>query len=134
MTKLMLSTKAMLNWLKLVVVFPCILFTAIVITAFELYGIEYILLALFLVAVLWFYRVTYSASNEVGDLFVEVKVKLNFFGVKFITIKSNGIHLISNQAIKGDEFAFYNDKNCLSFKLKFLKGEAFLPCCTIAVQ
>jgi len=132
MTKLTLSTRVIFNWLKLIIIFPCILFSAIVITAFELYGVEFILLAIFLFTVLWFYRITYSVSNEVKGLSVEVKVKLNFFGIKFITIKVNGINLIKNQVIKGDEFEFFNDKHRLSVKLKLLKAGGFSPDCTIA--
>ncbi|NRB25629.1 hypothetical protein [Shewanella sp.] len=133
MTKSILSTRVIINWLKLIIIFPCILFSSIVITAFELYGMEFILLAIFIFTVLWFYRITYSGNNVVEGLSVEVKLKLNFFGVKFITIKVNGIKLIKNKLVKGDEFEFFNDKHHLSVKLKLLKGDVFSPDCTLAV-
>jgi hypothetical protein len=132
-TKPVLSTRAAINWLKLIVIFPCILFTAILITAFDYYGVEFAVLAMCLLSVLWFYRITYSGSDEAEGLLVKVKVQMNFFGVKFITVKVNETNQVNNQILKSNNFDFLNDKYRLSVKLIPLKQGGFSSNCKINV-
>ncbi|WOT03610.1 hypothetical protein [Shewanella youngdeokensis] len=132
-TKSVLSTRVVINWLKLIVIFPCILFTAILITAFDYYGMEFAILAMCLLSVLWFYRITYSGSDEAEGLSVKVKVQVNVFGVKFITIKVNGTKQVNNIILKSNNFYFLNDKYRLSVKLIPLKKGGFSSNCKVNV-
>lgn len=99
-----LKTNKLLNIFKFIVTIPVILIVSLMTKVFSFYGLEFLAVGVFLVVLLWNYRIVYRGSLSKGKADCHAKVSVNVFGHKNIRLSSNNEKLVERFSTKSGEF------------------------------
>ena len=117
MTYRILKTNLLLNWIRLLLVFPVILVNSLLFKIINFYGLEWVITVLVYAILLWFFRVKYSDSINFGSNTLKISVKTNLLGFYFVRVKLNG-EFIKKLTTRNKTFVIEDKDKSLSIRFK----------------
>lgn len=114
-----LQTNKFLNVLKLLIMFPVLVFLGITAKVINFHHLELIILAITFLTILWFYRISYVGMQKVDNGEVKIRVSYNIFNSKFIKINMllNGEKHVHTSQTSEITASFTNPDTSLSLEL-----------------
>jgi hypothetical protein len=88
---LVVSTNNLVNMGKLVVAFVLILLGAKIYHHLDYHGLELLIFVIYLIAILWFFKINFYSSTVVDEHDIETKISVNIFGHTTILLNINNI-------------------------------------------
>jgi hypothetical protein len=117
LTYRILKTNLLLNWIRLLLVFPVILVNSLLFKIINFYGLEWVITVLVYAILLWFFRVKYSDSVNFGSNTLKISVKTNLLGFYFVRVKLNG-EFIKKLTTRNKTFVIEDKDKSLSIRFK----------------
>lgn len=112
-----LKTNRLLNWIRLLLVFPVVLVNSLLYKIINFYGLEWVITVLVYAILLWFFRVKYSDSINFGSKTLKISVKSNLLGFYFVRVKLNG-ESIKKLTTRNKTFFIEDKDKSLSIRFK----------------
>jgi len=123
-----LNTSIVINFIKLITVFLCVLALTRIFTYVNFYGMEFIIFTVSVVIIAWFNKVKFCKSFPFGGDRISVMVKVNIFGYSFVSISSENLSQINKVCTRGKNYAFIDDELKLSINIKQLNSTGAPKC------